>query len=94
VEQAIGHLAPNAPPPDLVIADFRLTGGVTGVDAILRLRRHFGHAIPGLLITGDTAPDRLHQVRRSGFPLLHKPVESSELLAAISGLIAETAPTE
>jgi len=41
---------------------------------------------PGLravLITGDTAPDRLRQAQSAGVPLLHKPVTLKMLQGAL-----------
>ena len=46
-----------------------------------------------MLITGDTAPDRLKEAQESGFLLLHKPVPRGKLRAAIGNLMS-AAPTE
>jgi DNA-binding response OmpR family regulator len=43
--------------------------------------------VPAMLITGDTAPDRIEAAQASGFLLLHKPVPSGRLRAAIANLI-------
>ena len=45
-----------------------------------------------MLITGDTAPDRLAEARASGLLLLHKPVSNGKLRAAIANLIAKPEP--
>jgi hypothetical protein len=42
-----------------------------------------GSRIPLLLITRETAPDRLQRVRESGVPVLFKPVDTDELLQVI-----------
>ena len=39
--------------PQLLITDFHLPGGSTGLDSIGRLREAFGLPIPALLLTGD-----------------------------------------
>jgi signal transduction histidine kinase/CheY-like chemotaxis protein len=70
--------------PDLIICDYRLRGGETGAEVIASLQRAYGQAIPGLLITGDTAPDRLEEATGSGLLLLHKPVANSRLRAAVN----------
>ncbi|MES2512299.1 MAG: ATP-binding protein [Pseudomonadota bacterium] len=64
---------------DMVISDFRLKGNTSGVD-IIRQIRHLHRRIYPLLITGDTAPDRLQQAQAAGVPLLHKPVTLDELI--------------
>jgi two-component system, sensor histidine kinase len=42
-----------------------------------------------MLITGDTAPDRLAEAKASNLLLLHKPVSNSKLRAAIVNLTAK-----
>ncbi|MBI5891704.1 MAG: response regulator [Nitrosomonadales bacterium] len=65
--------------PDVVISDYRLREQRTGVEAIAALRALLGASLPALLITGDTAPDRLREAKASGIPLLHKPVSPGKL---------------
>lgn len=65
--------------PGLVISDYRLRDARTGAEAIAALRAEFGDELPALLITGDTAPERLREARASGVPLLHKPVSAEQL---------------
>ena len=40
-----------------------------------------------MLITGDTAPDRLQEARESGLILLHKPVAEIKLRATVGNLM-------
>ncbi len=65
--------------PDLIISDYRLRDSHTGADAIARIRHACGTTIPALLITGDTAQDRLVDATASGLPLLSKPVSPTVL---------------
>ena len=65
--------------PDVVISDYRLRGQQTGAGAIAALRAEHGSTLPALLVTGDTAPQRLREARASGVPLLHKPVVPAQL---------------
>lgn len=69
--------------PDLVVADYRLRAGETGTRAIVAVQEACGRDIPGVLITGDTAPDRLREAEASGFMLLHKPVSAAKLKSAL-----------
>jgi two-component system, sensor histidine kinase len=66
-------------PPQFIISDFRLRENRTGSDAILALHACYGAHIPALLITGDSAPERLRESLASGVPLLHKPVMPLQL---------------
>jgi signal transduction histidine kinase len=72
--------------PDLVICDYRLRDSENGITAIARLRARFEAEIPAILITGDTAPDRLREASQSGCLLMHKPVPNGKLRAAIANL--------
>lgn len=74
-------LAQNVAEPNLVIADYRLETSLTGRDAVEMIRDILGKEVPAIIITGDTAPERLREAKQSGFPILHKPVQPEELLA-------------
>jgi signal transduction histidine kinase/CheY-like chemotaxis protein len=70
--------------PDLIIADYHLTGGHSGIDAIRQLRSAAGRHVPAFLLSGDTAPDRLREASETGHQLLHKPVEPMALRAMLN----------
>jgi two-component system, sensor histidine kinase len=80
--------------PKLIICDYRLREHENGIAVIERLRTEYNEEIPGMLITGDTAPDRLKEAQESGFLLLHKPVPNAKLRAAIKHLIDAVAAQE
>jgi CheY-like chemotaxis protein len=65
--------------PELIICDYRLRNHRTGVEVIEALRAELGQDLLAVLITGDTAPQRLREAMGSGLPLLHKPVSPSRL---------------
>jgi two-component system, sensor histidine kinase len=67
--------------PDVVMSDYRLRESQTGAQAIEQVRAECGVIMPGLIITGDTAPDRLREASASGLQLLHKPVAPAQLRA-------------
>ncbi len=72
--------------PDLIIADYRLAGGIIGTDVINRLRQELDPEIPAILVTGSTAPDRISEADARRYQLLLKPVQPARL----RGLIDET----
>jgi signal transduction histidine kinase/CheY-like chemotaxis protein len=86
-DEAIQRLSSRPDRPDLVICDYRLRDGENGIAIIERMRLEYNQDIPAMLITGDTAPDRLAEARASELILLHKPVSNSKLRAAIVDLI-------
>jgi signal transduction histidine kinase/CheY-like chemotaxis protein len=77
--------------PCLIICDYRLREDETGTTAVERLRAEFNDDIPAMLVTGDTAPNRLREAEASGLLLLHKPVANSRLRAAITHLTKRSA---
>lgn len=81
-------LAQSGRRPDILICDYRLRGEENGIEVIRDLLTACDEAIPAMLITGDTAADRLLEARASGFLLLHKPVPNGKLRAAIFNLMA------
>lgn len=70
-------------PVDLVIADFRLCGDDNGLRAV-QVLRSIQPDLPALLMTGETAPDRLREAHQTGIPVLHKPVMPEHLFKEIS----------
>lgn len=74
--------------PDIIIADYRLADDKTGVEAISGLREFYGTDIPAIVLTGDTAPERLREISLSGHSLLHKPIQGDELLLQIQDVLS------
>ena len=68
----------GAAPVDLIIADYRLGDGTTGVDAIEALCAHIGRSVPAVIMTGDTSPSRIKEATASGHRILHKPMTGEE----------------
>jgi CheY-like chemotaxis protein/anti-sigma regulatory factor (Ser/Thr protein kinase) len=75
--------------PDLIVSDYRLRGEENGIQVVEMLRGEFNTDIPALLVTGDTAPDRLRDAEASGLPILHKPVNPARLRTLIANLLRE-----
>jgi signal transduction histidine kinase/CheY-like chemotaxis protein len=84
---ALTGLAALEQQPDLIISDYLLPDGKTGIDAIERLRTAFGSPIPAFLISGDISPERLREARAGGYHLQHKPVEPMVLRAMLNQLL-------
>ncbi len=84
IESALTQLKTADAVPDLLIADYRLRDDATGIEALARLQTEYGAGIPGILITGDTSPDRLREAKASGYYILHKPVRAPKLRTLLS----------
>ena len=85
--EMLGRVAGFSATPDLMISDYRLRGDENGIATIERLRNEFNNDVPAILITGDTAPDRIREATESDCFLMHKPVSNSRLRAAIISLV-------
>jgi CheY-like chemotaxis protein len=86
-EEAVDHLRAQSGLPDLIVADHRLGAEATGLDAIDLLQTQFGDSVPAIIITGDTAPDRLREASDGGHVLLHKPVLPELLLDTVARVL-------
>jgi signal transduction histidine kinase/CheY-like chemotaxis protein len=74
-------------PPDLIICDYHLLNGKTGIEVIERLRSEFGSPIPAFLMSGDVDPECLRKAQESGYRLQHKPVDPMVLRAMCTQLL-------
>ncbi|MFN4098522.1 MAG: ATP-binding protein, partial [Pararhodobacter sp.] len=75
--------------PDVVISDFSLAGGRTGLDILTVLRDTPGAAFGGIILTGEGDRDTLRAIGAQGFLTLHKPVAPARLRAAILSSLRE-----
>lgn len=66
-------------PLDIIISDFRLGGGINGIEAVAMLRAAAGRRIAACLVSGDTDADLGQQAEAAGLTLLKKPVRPANL---------------
>jgi two-component system, sensor histidine kinase len=85
--EALRQLAHSRRVPDALVCDYRLRAGENGLEVIEAIREEFNEDIPAMLMTGDTAPDRLRELQASGFTVLHKPIREGELLNTLAVLM-------
>ncbi len=70
--------AESAPQPDLILADYHLDGE-TGLEVIIRLRRHYRDAIPAVLVTADRTSEVRTAAAELDVPVINKPVKPAAL---------------
>ena len=80
--------------PDVIMSDYRLSRGLTGVDAIERLRSAFPNPIPALLISADATCSARCEVGSRGYHLLYKPVTAERVRFRMTKASACPAITE
>jgi len=71
------------PAPALVITDYRLDDGTTGLDVIAAVRARHGPAVPALVVSGTSTTELEGRAQELGFHLLVKPVLPSRLRAMV-----------
>jgi len=79
------------PPPESIIADYRLEDDHTGSQAVELIRERHGDQIPAVIITGDTDPLRRKSFAYSDLTLLHKPVSPGKLRSYLANMMRNQA---
>ncbi len=75
---------PQLVQPDLLIVDYRLEQGRTGIDAIVALRERFDAKVPAIVVTGSTMTGHDKEAQDHDFHVLIKPVLPNKLRAMIA----------
>ncbi|CAO3431112.1 PAS domain S-box protein [Azospirillum endophyticum] len=78
-EELLDGLIDAGEAPDLILADYRLPEGTTGLMVMDMVRRRLSRDVPGVLLTGDTSADRLREAAGAQCALLHKPIQPNRL---------------
>ena len=78
-DEALGLIRDIGMPPDIILADYQLDDGDTGVNAIRAVRAEFSTKVPAIMITADRSPDLVRTGAEMGFTVLTKPVQLSRL---------------
>jgi two-component system CheB/CheR fusion protein len=73
--------------PDIILADYNLPNGVTGVKAAAKLQALLGIEAPVIILTGDISTRALKAITDEGCTQLNKPVQIHELNQAIQRLL-------
>ncbi|MCC5957285.1 MAG: PAS-domain containing protein [Natronohydrobacter sp.] len=73
LEEAEAHIAELGVPPDVILADYQLDAGATGLGVVAGLRAQHGQ-IPAVLITANHSPDLIQQTEDNGILLMTKPL--------------------
>ena len=78
-------------PPDLILADYHLHRGATGIEVIETLYQHYQrlqHPLPpAIIITADRSTELRKLFRDRGFQHLNKPLKPGKLRALMSHLL-------
>jgi CheY-like chemotaxis protein len=86
-EAALARISEHKRSSDLIMSDYRLSEGRTGIDVIAQLRTVLAAPIPAVIISGDTLPERQRELRASGNHPLYKPVAPTALRSLVEKLL-------
>lgn len=83
-DDAVATLEETNLPIDMILADYHLDRGLTGIEAIVTLREAIGWDVPAAIITADRSTEVLKELRELDIPLLRKPVKAGALRALVT----------
>lgn len=78
-EEQIDSLVKSGFIPDILIVDYQLDGGKTGLQFIEAMRNRLGINIPAIIVTADHSMKVADEIKNAGLKLLHKPVKPATL---------------
>ncbi|SKA13134.1 sensor histidine kinase [Vibrio cincinnatiensis] len=65
--------------PDVILSDYRLDNGRTGLEVLQQCRLRLGEGFLGVIISADRNPDILEGIESNGFSFMAKPVKPLKL---------------
>jgi len=77
--------------PDIVIADYNLPGGMTGLETIAGLRGALHREIPAIVLTGDISTGTLRKIAQGRSVHLNKPANAEDLTGLIASMLGAPA---
>ncbi|MFS8037573.1 response regulator [Xanthobacter sp. AM11] len=86
-DSAVAMVERSAIRPELILADYNLPNGMTGLETASRLRARLGRRIPVVIVTGDISTIALRDFAGQDCVQLNKPVKADELTHIIQGLL-------
>jgi two-component system CheB/CheR fusion protein len=86
---ALDFIARSGLRPDVILADYNLPNGVTGLQAVLSIRERLHQSIPAIILTGDISTETLRTVAAHDCIQLNKPVKLPQLSQLVQDLLPE-----
>jgi two-component system CheB/CheR fusion protein len=86
---ALAHIENAALQPDIILSDYNLPNGLSGLELVGAIRTTMHRNVPAIILTGDISTETLRQVMQENCLYLGKPVQLTALAAAIQDLLPE-----
>lgn len=87
---ALELLTAGTQPPDLILSDYNLPGGMDGLEFTTQARARLRRPIPALILTGDISTAAARDIALGDCAQLNKPVRIKELRQALDRLLPRT----
>jgi two-component system, chemotaxis family, CheB/CheR fusion protein len=89
---ALDLVARKSHEPDLILADYNLPSGMTGLQSAAAIQEQLGRRIPVIILTGDVSTGALRDISLQDCIRLNKPADLGELSRAIQTLLRRPRP--
>jgi DNA-binding NtrC family response regulator len=70
--------------PDVILSDYRLDNGRTGLEVLQQFRLRMGDSFNGIIISADRTESMLDGIKSNGFGFIAKPVKPLKLRAVLN----------
>jgi two-component system CheB/CheR fusion protein len=84
---ALDFIARGGLRPDVILTDYNLPGGMSGLEAVAKIRDRLHHQLPAIVLTGDISTETLRQAAAQDCIQLNKPVKLPDLAQLIQTLL-------
>jgi len=89
---ALDFIARGGLRPDVILTDYNLPGGMSGLEAVTSIRERLHHHLPAIVLTGDISTDTLRQASAQDCVQVNKPVKLPDLARLIQTLLPPQRP--
>jgi CheY-like chemotaxis protein len=87
-QSAAARFSNGAAVPDLMLIDYHLDGGVSGISVAQELRSAWRIDVPGIVITADHTQHAKQAAATQGYRVLPKPIKPAALRALMNRMLA------
>jgi two-component system CheB/CheR fusion protein len=84
---ALDFISRGALRPDVILADYNLPNGMSGLEVIAKIRDRLHERLPAIILTGDISTETLRQASAQDCIQLNKPVKLPQLTSTIQELL-------
>jgi two-component system CheB/CheR fusion protein len=86
-DEALEHINFHGVRPDLILSDYQLPMGLTGVEIVAEIAKLLGSRPPAIMLTGDIAERHIGDAKLIADRIFSKPIDTNKLLHEIEVLL-------